>query len=184
MIEVTKGSLLIAEPFMRDLNFKRSVVLICRHENDAGSFGFSIGKGFAYTLNELVPELEGLDLPVYEGGPVNKNTLHFLHQFPDLIPGSFEVADKIYWGGDFETLKELLKNREISTKKIKFFVGYSGWDANQLKHEMIEGSWIVLPATEALIFKTPDDQIWKQSLIELGGDFKQMIHFPTDPQLN
>ena len=74
------GMLLIAEPFLKDPNFRRSVVLVCEHRKE-GSFGFVLTSPCRHTLEELVPELEGMDHPVYDGGPVQRDTLHFIHQY-------------------------------------------------------------------------------------------------------
>lgn len=184
MTEVTTGSLLIAEPFMKDPNFMRNVVLICRHHAEDGCFGFVLSHAIEFTTNQLVEELADVALPVYDGGPVSKDTLHFLHQFPNQIPESAAVGNGIYWGGDFEALKEGLHNGSLDAEKVKFFVGYSGWDADQMQDELKEGNWIVMPATPRLVFETKPADLWKVCLGTLGGDYKQMIHFPTDPQLN
>ena len=86
MIEPAAGILLIADPFLKDPNFLRTVVLLCEHRQQ-GSFGFVLNKQIEQTLDELITDLEGHSLPVY-GGPVQKDTIHFLHQYPDLIPES------------------------------------------------------------------------------------------------
>ena len=103
MITPGPGILLIAEPFLKDPNFMRTVVFLCDHQEE-GSFGFVINKLFDHTLDELMNDLEELKLPVFYGGPMQMDTIHFLHQYPDLIPGSYEVLDGIFWGGDFETV--------------------------------------------------------------------------------
>ena len=85
MIEPATGILLIADPFLKDPNFLRTVVLLCEHE-EQGSFGFVLNKQITQTLDELISDLNGHKLPVYYGGPVQMDTIHFLHQYPDLIP--------------------------------------------------------------------------------------------------
>ncbi|RYY44051.1 MAG: YqgE/AlgH family protein, partial [Chitinophagaceae bacterium] len=183
MIQPATGTLLIAEPFLKDPNFMRTVVLLCRHEIEQGSFGFVLNQSFHQSLDELVPDLNGFEWPVYTGGPVQKDTLHYLHAYPQLLPDCQEVAEGIYWGGDFEILKELIKDNSIEPDKIKFFLGYSGWDAQQLDAEMAEKTWLTVSATSRLVFETPIEDIWKTSLRSLGGKYEMMIHFPTDPQL-
>ncbi len=184
MIVPATGILLIAEPFLKDPNFMRSVVLLCRHEETEGSFGFVLNKLFHQTLDELMPELAGFDLPVYEGGPVQKDTLHYVHQYPELLPECMKLGEDIYWGGDFETLKTLMHADLIDPAKIRFFLGYSGWDAGQLNDEMGEKTWLTVNANRDIIFETALENIWKASLIKMGGKYEMMIHFPTDPQLN
>ncbi|MEO6404871.1 MAG: YqgE/AlgH family protein [Ferruginibacter sp.] len=184
MIKPGTGTLLIAEPFLKDPNFIRTVVLICRHEDAEGTFGFVVNKLFHQTLDQLIPELAGYPLPIFTGGPVQMDTLHYLHQYPDLLPESQEIADGIYWGGNFETLKSLIAANEIDTEKIKFFLGYSGWEKGQLDNEMDVKSWLTTGSNEKLIFQTPMEEIWKECLRTLGGKFEMMINFPIDPQLN
>ncbi len=178
------GILLIAEPFLKDPNFKRTVVLMCRHEEEEGSFGFVLNKLFHQTLNELIPELATFELPVYTGGPVQMDTLHYIHQYPDLLPDSQQIAEDVYWGGNFETLKILMQSGQVQPEKIRFFLGYSGWDSGQLTNEMTENSWLTASATKTIVFDTPEAEVWKASLKLLGGKYEMMIHFPTDPQLN
>ena len=183
MIEPASGILLIADPFLKDPNFVRTVVLLCEHQQQ-GSFGFVLNKQFEQTLNELIADFEGFTLPVYYGGPVQMDSIHFLHEYPDLIPESVKVNDDIYWGGNFETVTALIKNKSIDLTKIKFFIGYSGWGDAQLDEELKEKSWLTVAANSKLVFTTAYDQIWKDSLKELGGKYEMMINYPIDPQLN
>lgn len=183
MIEPAENILLIADPFLKDPNFMRTVVYLCRH-SDEGSFGFVLNKMFEQTLDELINGLEGIEMPVYYGGPVQTDTIHYLHQYPDLIPECYQVSDEIYWGGNFETVKELLKNNRIDRNKIKFFIGYSGWEKEQLAQELTEKSWLTVSATRKIVFDTDIDDIWKESLKHLGGKYEMLINYPIDPQLN
>ena len=183
MIEPATGILLIADPFLKDPNFLRAVVLLCEHQ-EQGSFGFVLNKQITQTLDELISDLNGYKLPVYYGGPVQMDTIHFLHQYPDLIPESVKVTEDIYWGGNFETVTALIKNKSLDRKKIKFFIGYSGWGDGQLNGELEEKSWLTVSANRKLVFNTRHDEIWKGSLQELGGEYKMMINYPLDPQLN
>lgn len=183
MISPAKGILLIANPFLKDPNFSRTVIFLCENVKE-GTFGFVLNKQFSKNLNELIPDLEMPAFPVFSGGPVQPDSLHFLHQYPDLISGGVEVFDGVYWGGNFESLQIHLKNNDISTDKIRFFIGYSGWTEGQLDMEMEEESWITVKATRKLIFETSATETWKESLNFLGGDYKMMVNFPIDPQLN
>ena len=183
MISPEKGILLIANPFLKDPNFSRTVIFLCENVKE-GTFGFVLNKQFSKNLDELIPDLEMPAFPVFLGGPVQPDSLHFLHQYPDLISGGVEVFDGVYWGGNFESLQIHLKNNEISTDKIRFFIGYSGWTEGQLDMEMEEESWITAKATRKLIFETSATETWKESLNFLGGDYKMMVNFPIDPQLN
>lgn len=183
MVDIATGILLISDPFLKDPNFMRTVVLICEHQAN-GSIGFVINKYSNQDLGELIEQAEGIRFPVYDGGPVQPNTLHFVHRCPELIPGGVEVTDGIFWGGDFEEVLTLLRAEMITEKEIRFFLGYSGWDDGQLKEEIDEKSWITRAGSQAFVFDLNTQQIWKESLKDMGGEYSQMIHYPTDPQLN
>ncbi len=183
MVDPAPGILLIADPFLKDPNFLRTVVFLCEHKEE-GSFGFVLNRKYENTLGELIPELTGHLLPVYYGGPVQMDTIHFLHQYPKEIPGGQEVLKGIYWGGDFDAVINLVKNDDIDTNKIRFYIGYSGWSTGQLLDEMNEKTWLTVQATRKLIFHRNYEEIWKDSLKHLGGDYEIMANFPIDPQLN
>lgn len=183
MNALSAGTLLIADPFLKDPNFKRTVVFLCEHQ-DEGSFGFVLNKSYEYSLRDLVSGLDDLEIPVFFGGPVQMDTIHFLHQYPEKILGGFEITDGIYWGGDFETAIELIREGEIELEKIRFFIGYSGWGGGQLTSELDEKSWLTGQGNRKLIFHKNTDEIWKDALRELGGEYEMMVNFPIDPTLN
>lgn len=183
MITPAPGILLIADPFLKDPNFKRSVVFLCEHQEE-GSFGFVLNRTYEYSLDELITGVEDLKIPVYYGGPLQMDTIHFLHQYPLQIPGGFKVADDIYWGGDFETAISLLRAGDLDITRIRFYIGYSGWSKGQLIDELQEKSWLTVAATRKLIFHKEINEIWRDALRHLGGDYEMMVNFPIDPQLN
>jgi putative transcriptional regulator len=183
MIEPLAGALLIADPFLKDPHFMRSVVFLCESREE-GAFGFVLNKRLDITLGDIVPELVSCKLPVFYGGPVQKDTLHFLHSYPNQVTGGIEVADNVYWGGDFEALTELIKNNEADAAQIRFYLGYSGWGEGQLQSEMGTHSWLTVKARKKLVFYHDHEKIWKEALRELGGDYEQLINYPIDPQLN
>lgn len=184
MHELSKGTLLIANPFLKDLNFLRTVVLICNHNAAEGSVGFVLNKPFSMHLHQLISEITDHDIPVSIGGPVQTDSLHFIHQYPDLIDGGEEILPGIFWGGNFETLKILLNNESLDKNKIRFFLGYSGWSEGQLNMELSGDSWITTSGTRKLLFDTPPENVWKDALKRMGGEYEKMINYPLDPQLN
>ena len=78
----------------------------------------------------------------------------------------------------------LIRSGEIDINNIRFFIGYSGWSSGQLNDELKEKSWLTAQATRKLIFHKVIDEIWKDALCHLGGDYEMMINFPIDPRLN
>ena len=140
--KLKKGYLLIAEPsLIGDLSFNRSVILLADY-NESGSVGFIINKPLKYTIQDLIPDINA-DFKIYNGGPVEQDNLYFIHNIPDLIPNSVEISDGIYWGGEYESTKELINNGKINKNNIRFFLGYTGWEENQLETELGANSWIV-----------------------------------------
>ena len=87
-------------------------------------------------------------------------------------------------GGNFERLKELLKEGEIDKNQIRFFVGYSGWSPNQLEDELKMKSWFVTDAEPNLLMDTATDELWKKSLSSLGKRFEIIANMPEDPSMN
>src|SRR5690554_201161 len=121
-LKPSKGHLLIAEPsIIGDVSFNRAVVLLAEY-NESGSIGFILNKPLRYTLKDFVPEITS-DLPIYNGGPVEQDNLYFIHCVPELIPESIEISTGIYWGGDFDTILNLLKNDKLTPNQIRFFLG-------------------------------------------------------------
>lgn len=177
-----KGKLLLAEPFMQDPNFKRSVVLLCEH-NEQGTLGFIINKKTELSLNDVVVDFPDFDAPVYFGGPVQPNTLQFIHRGKP-IENSIEIADGIYWGGSFEELKTLMSVNAIKAEDFIFLVGYCGWDEGQLGFEQKENSWVVADADEDIVFTENPGSMWNEVMKKLGKKYAVMASFPEDPSLN
>ena len=183
MLKPKKGRLLIAEPsILNDDSFNRSIILLTEH-NRKNSIGFILNKPLSFTVNDLIPEIT-CPFTVYQGGPVEQDNLYFVHKTPDLIPDSIEVDNGIYWGGNFDSLKELLNNQKLKSSEIRFFLGYSGWDADQLAGELKIDSWFVSNNDFSNIFATDNTTIWKNKLLQKGGKYKIWANAPSDIQLN
>jgi putative transcriptional regulator len=182
-IKPEKGRLLISEPFLPDPNFERTVVLLCEH-NEEGSFGFVLNKPSILKVNEVMEDITELDNLVYVGGPVQQDTLHFIHRHT-LLENAVEIVNQIYWGGTFENLMGLCETRQITAKDIRFFLGYSGWGPGQLDAELQQDSWIVCDyVTDQLLFDTGPEIMWRKALENMGGRFSMYSNYPVDPRLN
>jgi putative transcriptional regulator len=178
------GRLLFSEPFMPDNNFKRSVVLLCAHNAD-GSVGFILNRKLNIRLNEVIDTTCIMDIPLFLGGPVENNTLHYIHMDEDLADSAQEIGRGLYWGGDFDVLKEKLDNNTLDLEKFRFFLGYSGWGKGQLNGEMDAKSWIVTPFSKKMIFTHDDEEsLWHDALQRMGGGYKVLANSPESPVLN
>lgn len=183
-LQPKKGDLLIAEPaIIGDMSFNRSIILLADHSPE-GSIGFILNKPLDYTISDLIPELDA-EFKVYNGGPVEQDNLYFIHKAPDLIPNSVEISFGIYWGGDFNKVSELIAKKELSEKSIRFFLGYSGWDAEQLQEELKSNSWVVTENIyEKEIIEKDYESFWKEKMLELGGEYTIWSNAPEDPSFN
>lgn len=178
-----KGRLLISEPFLQDPNFDRTVVLLCEH-NEEGSFGFIVNKPAEVNVGEIMEELMNFEEKIFIGGPVQQDTLHFIHRNGSIENGT-EVVNGIQWGGNFENVLFLADTKQLDSKCVKFFLGYSGWGPGQLEQELAEDAWIVCDfVTEELLFETDASMLWKKALSNMGGRFSVYANYPVDPSLN
>jgi len=179
-----KGYLLIAEPsILGDVSFNRSVILLADYSSE-GSVGFILNKPLDYTIRDLIPEIDA-PFRIYNRGPVEQDNLYFIHKIPSLIPDSVEISYGIFWGGDFNTVKNLIDQNKLKENDIRFFLGYSGWDANQLVSELISNSWILTKnAYKASIIEKNDPSFWKEKMLEFGGEYSIWSNAPEDPTFN
>ncbi len=184
MIKPRKGNVLISEPFLPDPNFSRSVILLTENNED-GTVGFVLNHKTIYTVGALIEELDFVQSDVYQGGPVELESFHYLHTYPE-ISGSSQITDGIYWSGDFEEVCEGLKSGKFEERNFRFFVGYSGWARNQLRAEMAEKTWLVskLNDEEILNPDLSDEELWKHAVRHLDGDDSLLANSPVDPYLN
>ncbi len=182
------GTLLISQPFLNDPNFARSVIVICRDEPGDGSFGLVLNNLTSLTLGDVLDlpaetNSRAAHLPLYLGGPVEPDTLHFLHRRPDL-PGAQPLGQDVYWGGDFDLLLGLTGSGAVEADEVRLFAGYSGWSAGQLAGEIEGQSWIRHAASAGKVFTLTTDAFWQDILREKGGRFKVLSNYPRDPRLN
>ena len=175
--EVSQGKILLAEPFMLDPNFKRSAVLLCDH-GEEGSVGFILNKPLDMRIDELVDGFPEFESEVLFGGPVQTDTIHYIHNVGDLLEDSRHVVDGVYWGGDFEKLKFLITSKLVEPHNIRFFVGYSGWSEGQLSDEMDYGSWLLAEMHANYLFKTSPKELWQQVMENKGNTYSVIAQMP------
>jgi putative transcriptional regulator len=177
-----QGSILISEPSLRDFYFRQSVILLAEH-NDEGTFGVIINKPIEARLKDIVKGFTGYNLPVYLGGPVKTDSLFFIHTRDD-IAQSLPIMQGLYWGGDLDAIREMLKKKIMLPDEIRFFVGYSGWSPNQLDRELKEKSWVLSQTTVPEIINNPPGTLWSNYLKNMGQDYAIWANFPADPTFN
>ena len=175
--DVSSGKILLAEPFMQDPNFKRSAILLCEH-GEEGSVGFIMNKPLNMRIDELIEDFPEFESGVFFGGPVQTDTIHYVHNVGNLLEDSVKVSDGVYWGGSFEKLKFLISSSLITDDNIRFFVGYSGWSEGQLNDEMIYGSWVMANMDANYLFKSKPKKLWQQVMYNKGDTYTVISQVP------
>jgi putative transcriptional regulator len=178
---VQKGTLLLSDPFLGDPNFERAVILICEHAAD-GTFGLVLNKETEFNLNDVVDVVH--DFPLFVGGPVDRNTLHFVYKDVLRVKNSVKIKDGLLWGGEFEELKSIISGISKEQNYIRFFVGYAGWALNQLDEEIAANSWITYSGDIKNILSIEPANMWRTILKSMGGKHKEYANYPIDPRLN
>jgi len=178
------GKLLISDPFLPDPNFNRTVVLLTEHQHRVGSVGFVLNRPAGTKLQDVVDFNVPVDIPLYNGGPVQPDTLHLIHKDSSLGEADMEVMKQVYWGANYEALKLMLENNELDPRKYRFFLGYSGWGEDQLENELEHKNWIVSPANQEIIFSENAEQMWQAVMKAMGGRYSFLANSPENPQWN
>jgi len=178
-----KGKVLISEPFLSDTFFNRSIVYLTDHTPE-GSVGFILNKNLEIKVCDAISGFEGWGEYLSMGGPVAPDTLHYLHNLGDKIPKSVLVDGNIFWGGDIDTIRELIRKGSINHTQIRFFLGYSGWSKGQLERELKENSWVIAKVKHEIIMNNKVDDTWKRVLRNFKNKYRMWADFPESPDMN
>lgn len=174
------GALLTSQPLIGDAYFDQSIVYLTNYSK-MGAMGFTLNKPSSLYLEDFL-DLVPAKLPVYLGGPVEGDSLFYMHRIPE-VPNAVPLAPNLYLGGEFDALRALLNEGE-NALKVKFFLGYSGWAAGQLEAEIEEETWIVSEVPEGMDLVGMSSNGWRQRMKTLGGDYTLWANSPEDPNWN
>ncbi|MBP8724463.1 MAG: YqgE/AlgH family protein [Saprospiraceae bacterium] len=178
------GKMLVAEPFMLDPNFKRTVVLVADYTREEGTVGFILNKPLEVRLPELTSDFGDFEVPVHYGGPVDNDSMYFIHDAGDLLEGSIQISRGVYWSGNYEKLRFLVEHKLILPHNIRFYIGYSGWSKGQLESEMMTQSWIVSELEPNFVFKSNPRMLWKEILEYKGMHYSALSKLEGDELMN
>jgi len=178
-----KGQLLLDSGQLSGSFFQHTVVLICQHDAE-GAFGLVLNRTTGKNVGEMIvadlPEALK-DCPLYDGGPVQKSALSFLHSDALLLDAN--VMPNLSLGHSIDELVEL--GESISPiRKIKMFAGYAGWSPGQLENEMKQKAWLTHPASLELVFDVASEQLWRDILRRKGGKYRLLAQSPEDLSFN
>ena len=184
MKEIQKGALLISTPnILGDLYFNRSIIILTEVKKQE-VVGFIINKTLEYQLSDLYKNVKNKKIKIFSGGPVSQDNLYFIHNKPELITNSVKFHNNMYWGGNFESVIELINENKLDNSSIKFFSGYTGWSHDQLTDEINNDSWIILNNKDNIDFNSYTNLSWGGYMKEMGEDFKIWSNAPENPQSN
>jgi putative transcriptional regulator len=185
MDEARAGMLLVASPALLDPNFADSVVLLL-DVDDGGALGVVLNRPSGVRVADV---LEGWDEVVsepevlFQGGPVSTQgalAVGVVRTERD-TPVGFREVDGPLGLVDLDTPLELV---EGSLAHLRIFAGYAGWGAEQLAGEIEEGSWYVVPAEPADVFRADPSGLWRDVLRRQPGELAWHSTRPFDPDLN
>ena len=141
MIKV--GSYIKSTPLLDGSYFENATILIVENNTD-GAIGFVVNRPFGRSLNELKEFSKSKPFPLLEGGPVDQEHIYVLHNRPDLIKGSQPISSDTFFGGSMQEVLHAINVKDVRENEIQLFLGYCGWDADELEMEIEEGSWTVV----------------------------------------
>lgn len=177
------GDVLISEPFMNDFYFRRSVILLIDH-NEKGSLGVIFNKRLTIPFNEIVQGFPEFNADVYLGGPVETDRIFFIHTVGEMIPDSHLISNGLYWSGNINVLKSMIKMDLIKPHEVRFYVGYAGWDGGQLRNELKANTWVVGRFTSKQLLRTMPGKMWSDFVKQIGKRYTLWDKFPVNPSDN
>jgi putative transcriptional regulator len=160
--DLAVGKLLVASRDLGDPNFAKTVILLVRYGDDKGSVGLVVNKRtdvpISRVLNDL-KEAHGHSEPVYIGGPVELNTVMALLKSANKPEGVARVFGDVYLIASKDVLTQTMASHP-EPSAFHTYVGYAGWSAGQLEHEVDLGAWHIMPGDAAIIFHADPDSLW------------------------
>jgi putative transcriptional regulator len=173
---------LIAMPNMADPYFAKTLTYVCEH-NDQGALGIVVNRPIDMTLQALFERLSlklkdhaFADTPIYFGGPVQTDRGFVLH----LPAGEWQATIKVTAGKDgaigLTTSRDILEavGRGEGPSKMLVSLGYAGWSAGQIEHELKQNAWLTVEAKDAIIFDLPPDERLVAAMNLLGLDYARL----------
>jgi len=162
---VENGVLLVASPSLQDPNFLHSVVLIVEHGSQ-GTLGLILNRSTRVLLSEALPDLtvlKGTTYRLFAGGPVEPNRLLLLFRLNEPPAGSRLIFDGVYVGVTPKILERIITQAK-PTETFRAFAGSARWAPGQLKYEMLQGAWAVLPPDSNGIFDKDPATLWQDCI--------------------
>ena len=190
-----KGTLLAASQALQEDYFARTVILIIHHSVRDGSMGLVLNRPMRHNVqidsgDELMRFAEssvaGKDTNhlFFEGGPVDRSHLFYLHRLSHLISDGNPVLEDLHWGGDLEAIQAEADFIATDEPLLRFYLGYAGWEQGQLEREIEQGAWILVPGNVDQILTASTQSMWHDVVYSLGGKYRAIAQLPVDHSVN
>ena len=189
------GTLLIATPALESLDFDRAVVLITHYSETDLTMGLVINQPLGervrrYAADSLQQLAGGEDACAelgrifYQGGPVHQRYLFFLHRLDGLVEGGTKILDGLYLGGNLDAKYAEAEVLRTDAPRLRFYLGYAGWEPGQLESEINAGTWFLAPGDPEMVLAPTPETIWQAVVYSMGGKYRPLSVFPEDPAVN
>lgn len=160
--QLNQGMLLVAKRDLVDPNFRHTVVILVRHEEE-GTLGLIVNRVSEMSLSKAIPELEGAVDTRHKlafGGPVETSRVLFLVRQPGSPEQSINVFDDIYLSASRSVLEKALSDNK-SPNELQVYAGHAGWAPGQLEYELKRGDWLVAQGDPEVIFGPNAATLWE-----------------------
>ena len=164
---------LMAMPGLASGPFAGTVVYVCEHSGK-GALGLVINRPTDLTLGSLLEKIDlkldapdGLDAPVYFGGPVQTDRGFVLHQPAGKYSSSLALAN-LALTTSRDVLEAVAEGK--GPDKLLVTLGYAGWGAGQLEDELAQNAWLTVEANPDILFETPAEDRYPAAMRLLGID--------------
>ena len=172
---------LIAMPAMDDPYFSKSLIYIAEH-NDQGALGIIVNRPINMNLATLFEKIDVpfesatstnmANLPVFFGGPVQTDRGFVLHRPVGDWQSTLAVNQDVGLTSSRDVLQAVA--RQGQPHEIVVTIGYSGWGAGQLEHELAQNAWLTVPADPHILFDLPYEERLPSAMEILGIDFTHL----------
>jgi len=163
--ELEAGKFLVASRDLGDPNFAGTVVLLLKFDEDEGALGIIVNRRTDVPLSRVFDHIKSArdrTEAVYLGGPVEPDSVVALLKSTAKIEDASRILTGIYLISGRALLEKTAA--EAPPRAFHAYLGYAGWAAGQLEHEVELGGWRVLPADAAAVFDPDPDSLWEKMI--------------------
>jgi putative transcriptional regulator len=160
--DLAVGKFLVASRDLGDPNFAKTVILLVHYDEDQGAVGLVLNRRTDVPMSRVFQDLKEAKSrmdPVYVGGPVELNSVLALLKASSKPADAARVFGDVYLISNKDELKATLASG-AEASVFHAYVGYAGWGAGQLEHEVELGAWHIMAADAATVFHSDPDSVW------------------------